>query len=92
MTANFFAELFNNPDKFTTGQEISLEDLKDYLTGQFADGWGESFEQRAIEVSGREIYVHYWDSHEYYIKTEEEMEQDFEQEKGMQGMGGMSGM
>lgn len=72
--------------------EPEIEDLKDYLTGQFADGWGESFEQRAIEVSGREIYVHYWDSHEYYIKTEEEMEQDFEQEQGMQGMGGMSGM
>lgn len=72
--------------------EPEIEDLKDYLTGQFADGWGESFEQREINVSGNEIYVHFWDSQEYFIKTEEEMELEFEQEQGMQGMGGMSGM
>jgi len=72
--------------------EPEIENMKDYLTGQFADGWGESFEQREINVSGNEIYVHFWDSQEYFIKTEEEMELEFEQEQGMQGMGGMSGM
>lgn len=75
-----------------------IDDLKDYITGQFSDGWGESFEQQAIQVDGNQIYVHFWNSEEYFIKTEEEMtaeqEQEFEMEgmKGMQGMSGMSGM
>lgn len=75
-----------------------IDDLKDYITGQFSDGWGESFEQQAIQVDGNQIYVHFWNSEEYFIKTEEEMmseqEQEFEMEgmQGMQGMSGMSGM
>lgn len=69
--------------------ETEIEDLKDYVTGQFADGWGESFEQHEIQVDGTEIYVHFWDSNEYYIKTEEEMDMNVEQDMGMQGMSGM---
>ena len=75
-----------------------IDDLKDYITGQFSDGWGESFEQQAIQVDGNQIYVHFWNSEEYFIKTEEEMaaeqEREFEMEgmQGMQGMSGMSGM
>ena len=75
-----------------------IDDLKDYITGQFSDGWGESFEQQAIQVDGNQIYVHFWNSEEYFIKTEEEMateqEQEFEMEgmQGIQGMSGMSGM
>jgi len=74
--------------------QTEIDDLKDYVTGQFSDGWGESFEQREIQVSGGEIYVHFWNSEEYYINTEEEMEQMHEQNmnEGMQGMQGMSGM
>ena len=74
--------------------QTEIDDLKDYVTGQFSDGWGESFEQREIQVSGGEIYVHFWDSEEYYINTDEEMEQMLEQNlnEGMQGMQGMSGM
>ncbi len=74
--------------------QTEIDDLKDYVTGQFSDGWGESFEQREIQVSGGEIYVHFWDSEEYYINTDEEMEQMLEQNLngGMQGMQGMSGM
>lgn len=66
--------------------QSEIDDLKDYVTGQFSDGWGESFEQREIQVSGGEIYVHFWDSEEYYINTDEEMEQMLEQNlnKGMQ--------
>ena len=68
-----------------------IDDLKDYVTGQFSDGWGESFEQHEIHVSGGEIYVHFWDSEEYYINTDEEMEQLLEQNlnEGMQGMNGI---
>lgn len=75
-----------------------IDDLKDYITGQFSDGWGESFEQQAIQIDGNEIYVHFWNQDEYFIKTEEEMtaeqEQEFEMEgmQGIQGMSGMSGM
>lgn len=71
--------------------KTEIDDLKDYVTGQFSDGWGESFEQHEIQVSGGEIYVHFWDSEEYYIKTEEEMEQTQMQtmNEGIQGMQGM---
>ena len=32
-----------------------LAGLKDYLSGQASDGWGEGFEQRAIQVYGGEL-------------------------------------
>lgn len=37
-----------------------LTGLKDYLTGQAADGVGEGLEQQAIRVDGGELYVHMW--------------------------------
>ncbi|MDO4563339.1 MAG: hypothetical protein Q4C12_05845 [Clostridia bacterium] len=60
-----------------------LDSLKDYVTGQFSDAWGESFEQHEISVSGGEIYVHFWNSENYYIKTEQELN-EAEQEQGME--------
>lgn len=40
--------------------ERGWNDLQDYLTGQYADGWGECFEQRDIEVVNGVLNVHFW--------------------------------
>lgn len=49
-----------------------LTSLKDYLTGQVADGVGEGLEQQAIRVDGGELYVHLWQSEGWSIQTEGE--------------------
>lgn len=49
-----------------------LTGLKDYLTGQAADGVGEGLEQQAIRVDGGELYVHLWQPESWSIQTEQE--------------------
>ena len=50
-----------------------LEQVKDYITGQASDGFGEGFEQRGIKTSdGRELYAHLWNDENWSIKTEQE--------------------
>ena len=51
-----------------------LDTLKEYISGQASDGWGEGFEQRPINVEDGEIYVSFWNSANFWsVMTEEEL-------------------
>ena len=56
--------------------ELTLEELaelKEYVSGQASDGFGEGFEQREISVpDGHEIYAHLWQWENWSIQTEQE--------------------
>lgn len=55
--------------------ESELASLKEYVTGQASDGFGEGFEQRPITVGEDEIYVSLWSgSEDWNVMTQEEME------------------
>lgn len=56
--------------------EKELSELKDYIRGQYSDGWGEGFEQREISVVGGELYVHFWQPDGFRFLSEAELGRD----------------
>ena len=61
-----------------------LEQLKEYISGQASDGFGEGFEQRGIKTADGEINVSLWSRDKSWsIWTKDELEQS-------QQMGGMT--
>lgn len=61
-----------------------LKNIKDNITGQASDGWCEGFEQREISTEMGDIYVSFWNSDNWFIKTAEEM--GIEENQKMGGM------
>lgn len=49
------------------------ERLKDAITGQNSDGFGEGFEQCGIKTEDGEIHVSLWNHEEYFLKTKAKM-------------------
>ena len=64
--------------------DSEVDELKDWISGQNSDGLGEGFEQREIEIDAGDLYVSFWDSgKDYFIYTQEEMDEYLEQSGGM---------
>lgn len=55
-----------------THQELAR--LKEYVTGQYSDGFGEGFEQRPIQTAEGELYVHLWQDCGFSVRTRQEWE------------------
>lgn len=72
-------------------EHYELEELKEYCSVQFSDGWGESSHFDGIRTDGTHLFVHFMDEAEDKIMTEEEVS-SMNQEQGIQDMQGMSGM
>ena len=45
-----------------------MNNLTDYITGQFSDGWGEGFEQDELSVDGDPIYASFWNDEDWQIR------------------------
>ena len=50
--------------------DTEMDTLKEFITGQASDGWGEGFEQREIEVEDGKLYVHFWQDHDFELKRD----------------------
>lgn len=68
--------------------ESETDIMKDWISGQNSDGWGEGFEQRPIDTEDGDLYVSFWNGgDDYAVMTQDELDEYIENE-GLQ-MGGM---
>ena len=51
-----------------------LEELKEFCTGQYSDGWGEGYEQRPRRTDYGSLYVSFWDCNGFILRTRDELE------------------
>lgn len=49
-------------------EEAELQELCEYITGQYADGWGEAFEQREFPVEGGSLRVHFYQTQDFHMQ------------------------
>ena len=50
--------------------------VKQYLSGQFSDGWGEGVAQREIDIDGKDLYLYFWHAEmDDALYTEEELQE-----------------
>ena len=67
--------------------EEEEKELRDWIRGQNSDGLGEGFEQRPINTDEGDLYVSYWNSSdEYFLCTEDELDEHLEPHQGMGGI------
>lgn len=75
-------------------EALTLEEdaeIKNFLTGQCSDGFGESLEQREIRVEDGDMYVSFWNSgEEYFMLNSEEFDEYLQTLHNGMSMGGMS--
>lgn len=71
---------FRLKEPFTAEEK---EKVREWITGQNADGLGEGFEQRPIETEDGDLYVSMWDSgDDYFVYDEDEMNDYLAQQQG----------
>ena len=59
-------------------------EIKEFLIGQCADGFGEGLEQREVEVPEGIMYVSFWNGDDYFMLGEEEFDKHLIEMKGDQ--------
>ena len=62
------------------------EKVRDWVSGQNSDGFGEGLEQRPIETEDGDLYVSMWNSDNYFIYDSDEFEEYLSQQQN----GGMT--
>ena len=50
-------------------------EIREFLIGQCADGFGEGFEQREVEIPEGIMYVSFWNADDYFMLNENEFDE-----------------
>lgn len=73
-------------------EELTAEEkdaLKEWITGQNSDGFGEGFEQHPLAIEEGDLYISFWNSSDdYFVYDKNEMDEYISQQNNQQ-MGGM---